>query len=419
MDSLFSNSKQVPLAHLVRPKTWSEFVGQTKVVSALRSITKPTSILFYGPPGTGKTTLAHLLAESWKLEKRYLSCVTSGVKEVREVLEEGKRLGTIVLFLDEIHRFSSSQQDALLSAVEEGEIILIAATTENPSFRVNKALLSRMLVYRLTTLTEEEEDQIFSACLSKQNTNRTIPEVVKQELFRRSAGDARKLLGYLERILSATKEGEEVTEERLSVILGDTLVTYDKNSESHYDIISAFIKSLRGSDPDAALFYLALMLEGGEDPLFIARRLVIFASEDVGNASVHALPLAIATWQAVERVGMPEGRIPLGQCTTFLASAPKSNASYVAINEALAFVKARNKSFQIPNHLRNAPTATHRNEGAGEGYKYPHDFPGHFLKERYFPESFYPNPPSFYSPSNQGMEKNLKEQLERLWGERY
>lgn len=409
----------MPLAHLVRPKDWSEFVGQAKVVSALRSITKPTSILFYGPPGTGKTTLAYLLAESWKLEKRYLSCVTSGVKEVREVLEEGKRLGTIVLFLDEIHRFSSSQQDALLSAVEEGEIILIAATTENPSFRVNKALLSRMLVYRLTTLTEEEENQIFTSCLEKQNAKRLIPEEVKGELFRRSAGDARKLLGYLERILSATKEGEEIPIEKLGEILGDTLVIYDKNSESHYDIISAFIKSLRGSDPDAALFYLALMLEGGEDPLFIARRLVIFASEDVGNASVHALPLAVSTWQAVERVGMPEGRIPLGQCTTFLASAPKSNASYVAINEALAFVKSRNRSFQIPNHLRNAPTATHKKEGAGQGYQYPHEFPGHFLKERYFPDSFYPNPPKFYDPTNQGMEKNLKEQLERLWGDRY
>ncbi|MCT8332951.1 replication-associated recombination protein A [Leptospira sp. 85282-16] len=419
MDSLFSQNKQVPLAHALRPKFWSEFVGQAQVVQSLRAITKPTSILFYGPPGSGKTTLAHLLTQSWSLEKRYLSCVTSGLKEVREVLEEAKRRGTIVLFLDEIHRFSSSQQDALLSAVEEGEIILIAATTENPSFRVNKALLSRMLVYRLTTLSEEEENSIFETCLTKLNHKEKFPEDLKKELFRRSSGDARKLLGYLERILSFTEDTGSINESKLAEILGENVIFYDKNSESHYDIISAFIKSLRGSDPDAALFYLALMIEGGEDPLFIARRLVIFASEDVGNASVHALPLAIATWQAVERVGMPEGRIPLGQCTTFLASAPKSNASYLAIDKALQLVRERKREFQIPNHLRNAPTATHKKEGAGKDYQYPHDFPGHFLKERYFPTDFYPDIPQFYHPTNQGMEKNLKEQLERLWGDRY
>ncbi|EMY61567.1 replication-associated recombination protein A [Leptospira terpstrae] len=418
MDSLFSQNKQVPLAHAVRPKNWSEFVGQTQVVQSLKSIPKPTSILFYGPPGSGKTTLAHLLTQSWSLEKRYLSCVTSGLKEVREVLDEAKRRGTIVLFLDEIHRFSSSQQDALLSAVEEGEIILIAATTENPSFRVNKALLSRMLVYRLTSLSEAEENYIFESCLTKLNHKQTFPEDLKKELFRRSSGDARKLLGYLERILNATNDTEKITESKLAEILGENVIFYDKNSESHYDIISAFIKSLRGSDPDAAIFYLALMIEGGEDPLFIARRLVIFASEDIGNASVHALPLAIATWQAVERVGMPEGRIPLSQCTTFLASAPKSNASYLAIDKALQMVRERKREFQIPNHLRNAPTATHKNEGAGKDYQYPHDFPDHFVREKYFPDSFYPNPPEFYEPTNQGMEKNLKDQLRKHWGDK-
>ncbi|MDF3819430.1 replication-associated recombination protein A [Leptospira sp. 96542] len=417
MDSLFSkDSKHIPLAHEVRPKDWSEFVGQKQIVPSLKNITKPTSILFYGPPGSGKTTLAHILTNSWSLPKRYLSCVTSGVKEVREVLDEAKRLGTIVLFLDEIHRFSSSQQDALLGSVEEGEIILIAATTENPSFRINRALLSRMLVYRLTALTEAEENEIFESCLRKTGTNRTFGEDIRLELFRRSSGDARKLIGYLERILSATSESEEISVFSLDHILGETLVKYDKNNENHYDIISAFIKSMRGSDPDASLFYLALMLEGGEDPLFIARRLVVFASEDVGNASVHALPLAIATWQAVERIGMPEARIPLGQCTTFLASAPKSNASYLAIDSALDFVRNRKREFEIPNHLRNAPTATHKNEGAGTGYKYPHDFSGHFVLERYFPLSFYPKPPKFYEPTNQGMEKMIGEQLARLWG---
>ncbi|MCZ8344200.1 MAG: replication-associated recombination protein A [Leptospira sp.] len=420
MEDLFSkessSKKQIPLAFSLRPTDWNEFIGHGSVVKSLRSLSKPTSILLYGPPGSGKTTLAYLLTKDWKFEKRYLSCVTSGVKEVREVLEEGKRRGTIVLFLDEIHRFSSSQQDALLQAVEEGEVILISATTENPSFRVNRALLSRLLVFRLHPLSESEEIQIFDSALTRLGTSRTFSREIKQELLQRSSGDARKLLGSLEQILQRTDENEPITIELLSEILGEKILKYDKNSENHYDLISAFIKSLRGSDPDAAMLYLSLMLEAGEDPHFIARRLTVFASEDIGNASVQALSLAIATWQAVERLGMPEGRIPLAQCVCFLASAPKSNASYMAINRANQFVKERLREFEVPNHLRNAPTKTHKAEGAGLDYRYPHDYPGHFLKEKYFPPSLYPRPPLFYFPSEQGFEKNIREHLLRLWG---
>jgi putative ATPase len=415
-----ASKKQIPLAASLRPREWNDFIGHNSVVKSLRSLTKPTSILLYGPPGSGKTSLAHLLTKDWKFEKRYLSCVTSGVKEVREVLEEGKKRGTIVLFLDEIHRFSSSQQDALLQSVEEGELILVCATTENPSFRVNRALLSRLLVFRLEPLTESEEIQIFDAAVSRIGAKRIFPKEIKQELLKRSSGDARKLLGALEQVLQRTDENDTITLDLLSEILGEKVLKYDKNSENHYDLISAFIKSLRGSDPDAAILYLSLMLEAGEDPHFIARRLTVFASEDIGNASVQALSLAIATWQAVERLGMPEARIPLAQCVSFLASAPKSNASYMAINRANQFVRERMREFEVPNHLRNAPTKTHKEEGAGAGYRYPHDFPGHFLKEKYFPPSLYPKPPLFYSPSEQGFERNIREHLYRLWGsERY
>ncbi|TGN11862.1 replication-associated recombination protein A [Leptospira ilyithenensis] len=418
MSSLFPGpGKQVPLAHKIRPDTWERFLGQKKVVGQIRSLTKPTSILFYGPPGTGKTTLAHLIVDKWNLPKRFLSAVTSGVKELREVIEESKKIGTIALFLDEIHRFSSSQQDALLPSVEQGDLILLAATTENPSFRINRALLSRMQVFRLQSLDEEDEKGIIGSALEIEGEGRTFTEESMKEILNASGGDARKLLGILEGLISQTKPKEEIGLAQVENFLGARVIQYDKNKESHYDVISAFIKSLRGSDPDAALYYLAIMLEGGEDPLFIARRLVVFASEDVGNASVHGLPLAIATWQAVERIGMPEARIPLGQCVSFLASAPKSNASYLGVDAALSFVRSNKSTFTIPNHLRNAPTLTHKKEGAGQGYKYPHDFPYHFIKEKYFPEEFYPSPPKFYSPTNQGMEKNLKEQLNKLWGD--
>lgn len=278
-------NKQVPLAHKIRPNTWERFLGQKS--SGANPVTYQTHIdPFYGPPGTGKTTLAHLIVDKWNLPKRFLSAVTSGVKELREVIEESKKIGTIALFLDEIHRFSSSQQDALLPSVEQGDLILLAATTENPSFRINRALLSRMQVFRLQSLDEEEEKGIIDSALEIEGEGRTFTEESMKEILNASGGDARKLLGILEGLISQTRPGTEIGITQVENFLGARVIQYDKNKESHYDVISAFIKSLRGSDPDAALYYLAIMLEGGEDPLFIARRLVVFASEDVGNASV-------------------------------------------------------------------------------------------------------------------------------------
>jgi len=417
MTSLFPEpDKQIPLAHKLRPKDWLGFFGQKKVVEQLKNLRKPTSIIFYGPPGTGKTTLAHIIVDKWCLPKRFLSAVTSGVKDIREVIEESKKIGTVALFIDEIHRFSSAQQDALLPSVEEGDLVLVAATTENPSFRINRALLSRTQVFRLLPLQLGENQEILNRALQNFGEGRKLTDPAIQTVLNAANGDARKLIGILESIFSLPETKTEISADDVDHLLGVRLLSYDKNKEQHYDVISAFIKSLRGSDPDAALLYLAIMLEGGEDPLFIARRLVVFASEDVGNASIHALPLAIATWQAVERIGMPEARIPLGQCVTFLASAPKSNSSYVAIDKALEFVREKKFSYTIPNRLRNAPTATHRNEGASKGYQYPHDFSFHFVLEDYFPEELRNSPPVFYHPTDQGMEKHLRENLQKLWG---
>jgi putative ATPase len=419
MSSLFPEpERQIPLAHKLRPRDFENFFGQDGVVAQLKNLTRPTSIIFYGPPGTGKTTLAHIIVDRWSLPKRFLSAVTSGVADIRKVIEESKKIGTIALFIDEIHRFSSAQQDALLPSVEEGDLVLVAATTENPSFRVNRALLSRTQVFRLLSLPIEENKKILNRALQSHATAFQFTEAAIETILNASNGDARKLLGILESIFSLPPQNTSIGSEDVERLLGVRLLNYDKNKDQHYDVISAFIKSLRGSDPDAALLYLAIMLEGGEDPLFIARRLVVFASEDVGNASVHALPLAISTWQAVERIGMPEARIPLGQCVTFLASAPKSNASYMAVDKAIAYVREKKFSYTIPNHLRNAPTSTHKNEGASKGYQYPHDFPSHFVQENYFPEELRRTPPRFYLPTEQGMEKHLKENLLKLWGDR-
>ena len=404
-----------PLAHRLRPRRLEDFVGQQELLTLLRR-RGTHSMILYGPPGCGKTTLATILAEQAGLPFRALSAVSSGVKELREVIEEGRRHASVergvVLFVDEIHRFSKSQQDSLLHAVEAGWVYLIGATTENPSFEVIRPLLSRCQVYRLLPLSGPELSRIADRALSETNglPGIRLTKEARARALDAAGGDARKLLLLLE--AAAPPPGGEpvITVEAVDEAAQHALRAYDRAGENHYDFSSALIKSLRGSDPDAALVYLACMIEAGEDPLFIARRLTIFASEDIGNASPQALQLAVAAFMAVERIGMPEARIVLGQAVTFLASAPKSNASYRAMDGALEAV--RGKQVGIPNHLRNAPTETHKREGAGAGYRYPHDYPGHFTDQKYLPEGF--EDAQFYYPSDMGHEGKLRDRLKQL-----
>lgn len=419
-------SPAAPLPERLRPASFAEFRGQISLVERLRG--RPLhSMILYGPPGCGKTTLARLLAEQSGRTCHFLSAVSCGIKEVREIIDRGRASSArgVVLFLDEIHRFNKSQQDALLHAVEDGSVILIGATTENPSFEVIGPLLSRCQVYRLLPLDEDDLHQILARGLKETsavlNTECSISDAARSALMEASGGDARKLLRFLELLAQEAlarsdknPANVEIGEREVTAVLAGRVRTYDRQGENHYDYVSAFIKSLRGSDPDAALLYLAVMIEGGEDALFIARRLIIFASEDVGNASPAALPLAVSTFQAIERIGMPEGRIPLAQCATFLACSPKSNASYLAIDQALEAVRGRR--IPVPNHLRNAPTRTHRAEGAGQGYRYPHDFAGHFVEQEYFPPG---ETRQFYRPSDQGQEERIAERLRRLFPDRH
>ena len=418
MDSdLFSERAAgfAPLAHRLRPRSLDNFVGQTELL-ALLSRRPVHSMILYGPPGCGKTTLATILSEQAGLPFRAISAVSSGVKELREVIEEGRTHASIdrgvVLFVDEIHRFSKSQQDSLLHAVEAGWVYLIGATTENPSFEVIRPLLSRCQVYRLEPLSQNELSTIADRALSHASglPGMRITDEARSRALDAAGGDARKLLLLLE--AAAPRPGAEpvITVEAVDEAAQYALRAYDRAGENHYDFASALIKSLRGSDPDAALVYLACMLEAGEDPLFIARRLTIFASEDIGNASPQALQLAVAAFLAVERIGMPESRIVLGQAVTFLASAPKSNASYRAIDSALEAVRGRQVG--IPNHLRNAPTETQRREGAGVGYLYPHDYPAHFTDQQYLPNGF--EQAQFYFPTDMGQEGRLRERLQQL-----
>jgi putative ATPase len=356
--------------------------------------------------------VSFLLCKKWNLPYRQLNAVSSGVKDIKDLSSEAKRIGSLVLFIDEIHRFSTSQQDSLLESVEKGEFILIGATTENPAFRINRPLLSRCQIYKLDSLSEKELFEILENGIQYMKMNLSLE--AKQLLIRSSGGDARRLLTLIESLSSYNQENEwdKIETEKF---LSSQVFQYDKNKENHYDFVSAFIKSVRGSDPDAALYYLACMLEGGEDPIFIMRRLIILSSEDIGNASVNALPMSIAALTALEKIGMPEGRIILSQITCFLAASPKSNASYRAIDRAIEFVQKNKSLVEIPMHLRNAPTFLHKQEGASKDYKYPHNHTNHFIIENYFPENLKENPPQFYFPSNEGFDKTLKDRLHLLW----
>ena len=418
-----------PLAERVRPKTIDEFCGQRhlldkgKILHRLMDQVAPFSIIFWGPPGTGKTTLARMIAKSTDAKIKELSAVSSGVKDLREVIslaENNREMGVkTILFIDEIHRFSKSQQDSLLRAVEDGTITLIGATTENPSFEVISPLLSRCRVLTLKPLETDHLmkilDSVFSQDVIMSKGSITIGESEKELLIQSSGGDARKMLNTLEIAHNLMGGKGHITKEILDEAIQSKTMIYDKQGEYHYDTISAFIKSVRGSDPDAGLYWLAVMLEGGEKPEFIARRLIILASEDIGNADPNGLTLATSGFQAVHMIGMPEAALVLAQVTTYLASAPKSNASYKAIKAATKAVKESGTP-SVPLHLRNAPTDLMKDMDYGKNYKYPHSQPDHFVDENYFPNG---NQQTFYNPSNQGREDWIKKRLKTLWKDRY
>ena len=422
-------SDNIPLAERMRPKSLDSYLGQTHIVGgdsilkrAAENASLPSMIL-WGPPGVGKTTLARILADKAKLPFHQLSAINSGVKEVREVIARAKSggmfAGKSILFIDEIHRFSKSQQDSLLGAVEQGVVVLIGATTENPSFEVIPALRSRCQIYVLNHLTNDEMLQLIDQAISEDVVlkKRKIEFVETEALMRASGGDARRLLNVLEMVVASVPKGKvEVTNDRVQNITQTTTACYDKGGEAHYDIISAFIKSIRASDPNAALYYLARMIEGGEDTKFIARRLLIAASEDVGNANPTALVLATSTFHAVERIGMPEASILLSQCTVYLASSPKSNASYLAINQAQQLVRETG-GLKVPLHLRNAPTQLMSKLGYGDGYQYDHDSSGGFSSQECMPESLSGN--TLYTPGNNPREKSMRAYLKSVWKNKY
>lgn len=416
---------QVPLAERIRPQNLDQFFGQDHLVAKGKPIRmmiendSVSSFILWGPPGTGKTTLAKIISVQTQSDFFQLNAVSSGVKDVRKIIETARENlnynKRTILFIDEIHRFNKAQQDALLSSVESGELILIGATTENPSFEVIHALRSRSRTYVLNELTVDDLNKILNFALENDVyiKEKSIKEIDREYLIYISGGDARTLLNILELAVTNSKEDIlRITKEVIENIIQQKNIIYDKAGEEHYNVISAFIKSLRGSDPDAAVYWMARMIEGGEDPLFIARRMLIFASEDIGNASPNALVLAEAAFSAVDKIGMPEGRIILSQCATYLASSPKSNASYQAIDNALADVR-KEKLFNVPLHLRNAPTKFMKSIGYSKGYKYPHNFDNHFVEENYLPDEL--SGKQYYLPSEMGKEKSLKEFLKFLW----
>lgn len=421
-----------PLPERMRPQSLEGYVGQRHLIGEgciLRNMIESgnlSSFILWGPPGVGKTTLSRIVAQSLGREFYTLSAVSSGVKDVRDVIDKARSNSIFsrglspILFIDEIHRFNKSQQDALLGAVEDGTIVLIGATTENPSFEVITPLLSRCQVFVLKSLAQEDLLQLLERTLKYDEILRNMDIEVKETdaLFRFSAGDARKLLNILEIVTGAfAGKGKVIIDNKnVTSCLQENIAIYDKGGEMHYDIISAFIKSVRGSDPNAAVYYLARMLEGGEDPLFIARRLCILAAEDVGLANPNALLLANACFQTVHNIGMPEARIPLAECTIYLASSAKSNSAYNAINEAMA-VARETQMESVPLYLRNAPTKLMAELGYSDGYRYAHDYPGHFADLEFMPEGLAGR--KFYEPADNRQEETLRARLEGLWPKYY
>jgi putative ATPase len=419
-------NSSIPLAERIRPHSLDELVGQEHLAgknSILRTAIekgKIPSMIFWGPPGTGKTTIANIIASTLKVPFFNLSAISAGVKDVREVIEQAKTQPGAILFIDEIHRFNKGQQDALLGAVEKGIITLIGATTENPSFEVNSALLSRCQVYVLKPLTENDLIKLLQTAIQKDEflSKKKIELKETAALINISGGDGRKLLNLLEIVSDAYGASDtlEITDNLVMEVAQKRIALYDKSGEQHYDIISAFIKSIRGSDPNAAMYWLARMIEGGEDVKFIARRLVILASEDIGNANPTALVMANASFDAVNKIGYPEANIILSQCVTYLASSPKSNAAVVAIGEALSAVK-KYGDLPVPLHIRNAPTKLMKNMDYGKGYEYSHSYDNNFSAQEYLPKEIAGT--KFYEPGKNAREEELRKFLKKLWGDKY
>lgn len=420
------NSPDIPLAERMRPSALDNLAGQLHLTgkgSILRTAIENGSVpsmILWGPPGTGKTTIANIIAHTLNVPFFQISAISSGVKDVREVIEQARQQQKAILFIDEIHRFNKGQQDALLGAVEKGIVTLIGATTENPSFEVNAALLSRCQVYVLNSLSNEELISLLREVMVKDEWLKSMFINLKETeaLINISGGDARKLLNLFELVVNTSHQKGEIviTDDLVMQVAQNKIALYDKQGEQHYDIISAFIKSMRGSDPNGAVYWLARMVEGGEDVKFIARRMLIFASEDIGNANPNALLLANATFDAVNKIGYPESRIILSQCATYLASSVKSNASYEAINAALDAV-SKHGDLPVPLHIRNAPTKLMKNMDYGKGYKYAHSFEGNFTEQEYLPDKIINT--KFYDPGHNARENELRNFLKEKWGDKY
>ncbi len=414
----------IPLAERLRPQTLDQLIGQQHLTgkgSILRTALqkgKIPSIILWGPPGVGKTTIANIVAHTLKQPFFLLSAISAGVKDIREVIENATNKNGVILFIDEIHRFNKGQQDALLAAIEKGIITLIGATTENPSFEVNSALLSRCQVYILKALQKDDLVELLNYAITTDEVlkQRKIVLAETEALINISGGDARKLLNLLELVTDNLTDNETITDETVMKIAQQRIALYDKKGEQHYDVISAFIKSMRGSDPNGAVYWLARMIEAGEDVKFIARRMLIFASEDIGNANPNALLLATSTFQAVNMIGYPEGRIILSQCAVYLATSVKSNASYMAINEALAAVK-QHGDLPVPLHLRNAPTKLMKNLNYGKDYKYAHSYENNFTDLEFLPEKI--TGTTLYTPQPNTREEEIRKFLKVRWKGKY